>query len=90
MARENLGNMFPLIFPTNSLFTLCTKWLRDVEHESISQLWRRVRESTLGCRTSSLRAREGVRDPTIPIEARGPPTQPMGGIRILEGGGDRL
>ena len=90
MVRENLGSNFPLISLTNLLLPLGTKQPREAEHEFMSQLGMRVRESTSGGHTSALRTRKGVRDPIVLAEAHGPPTQPKGRVRILEGRGDRL
>ena len=89
MLGEELGNKFPLIPPlANSSLQPGAKWLREAKPETLTQLWRRVRESITRGRTRASRAREVAQGPTPPPEACGPP-QPRGGIRIVEGRGDR-
>ena len=78
MPGEELGNKFPLIPPlANPSVQLGAKWPREAKPETVTQLWRRVRESTVGGRTCASRAREGARGPTAPPEACGQP-QPKG------------
>ena len=72
MVEEDLGNRFSLISLTNPMLPPGAKRLRDAKHEFVSQLRRRVRESTPAGHTSFPRAREGAQDPIVSIEVRGP------------------
>ena len=71
---EELGNKFPLIPPlAKSSLQPGAKWLMEAKPETVTQLWRRVRESTAGGRTHAPRARERAQGPTAPPEACEPP-----------------
>ena len=66
MPGDELGNKFPLIPPpSNPSLRLGVKWPREAEPKTLTQLWRRVQESTVGGRPSAPRAREGARGPTV-------------------------
>ena len=90
MIREDLRSRFPLISLTNPTLPLGAKWPRDAEHEFVSQLQRRVGESTISNSIGVPRTREGAKDPIISTEVRGPRAQPRGRVPPLEPQGDWL
>ena len=71
-SKEDLGRRFPLIPLTNSTLPLDAKRPRDVEleHESMSQLRRRVRESAPTSHTGIPKTRDSARDLAIPTKPR--------------------